>query len=77
MKIQVFAVLKDYFEPEFKVNEPIKTVAMLKDYLAQANQQAVDVLNLCRFAVDNEFVNPDYELKDDDTICIFPPSSGG
>ena len=78
MNIKVFAVLKDYFDKEFVVNGVERpSVSSLRAYLSAKNASAQGVLQLCRFAVDNEFVEDDHKLSDDDTICIFPPSSGG
>ncbi len=77
MKIQVFAVLKDHFDREFELSEDIKNIASLKDYLSHQNADADGILQISRFAVHNEFVNFDYAIKQNDTICIFPPSSGG
>jgi len=77
MKIQVFAVLKDYFDKEFELGDGIADVASLQDKLTALNTDATGILKLCRFAVHDEFVDHDYTLKNNDTICIFPPSSGG
>jgi len=77
MKIQVFAVLKEHFDKEFELAGNITTVAALQLHLTQLNTEATGILKLCRFAVDNEFVDQNYTLSDNDTICIFPPSSGG
>lgn len=77
MTIQVFAVLKDYFDKEFEIAGDLKNIAALKQKLAVQNPQAANVLDLCRFAVHDEFVDPDYPITTNDTICIIPPSSGG
>jgi molybdopterin synthase sulfur carrier subunit len=77
MTIQVFAVLKDYFDKEFKLPGAITTIAALKKQLAAQNPKAANVLDLCRFAVNDEFVDQDYSITTHDTICIIPPSSGG
>jgi len=77
MKIQVFAALKDYFEKEFVVTQPIENVAALKVHLINKNQKAEQLINLCRFAVGNEFVDLNYSLNQNDSITIIPPSSGG
>lgn len=77
MTIQVFAVLKDYFNKEFEVTNGATTIAALKQQLARQNPEATNVLELCRFAVHDEFVDPDYLIQNHDTICIIPPSSGG
>jgi molybdopterin synthase sulfur carrier subunit len=77
MTIQVFAVLKDYFDKEFEIADSVKNISALKQQLAMQNPQAANVLELCRFAVHDEFVDPDYPINTNDTICIIPPSSGG
>lgn len=77
MKVQVFASLKEYFEQEFELAERVQTVEALKAHLARQNAQASGILNVCRFAVGDEFVKDNFTLKEGDTICILPPSSGG
>jgi len=77
MNIEVYAVLKDFFDKEFSIDAPISTVAELKEMLIHQNADATKVLQLCRFAVNDEFVQDNYELQPDDNIHIIPPSSGG
>jgi molybdopterin synthase sulfur carrier subunit len=77
MKIQVFALLKDHFEKEFEVKEQFTDVASLKNYLSNLKPSAANILEKCRFAVHDEFINHDFQLTEHDTVCIIPPSSGG
>jgi len=77
MTIQVFAVLKDYFDKEFEMQGTIKNITALKQHLAGQNPEAATVLDLCRFAVHDEFVDPDFTLNSNDIISVIPPSSGG
>lgn len=77
MRIEVYAVLKDYFDKEFSIGTPISTVAELKEILIHQNANAANILQLCRFAVNDEFVENDHQLKPNDNIHIIPPSSGG
>ena len=77
MTIEVFAVLKDYFDKEFQLQSSAKNIAELKQQLAAQNPEAANVLELCRFAVRDEFVDQNYPLTTHDTISIIPPSSGG
>jgi molybdopterin synthase sulfur carrier subunit len=77
MKIQTFAVLKDYFSPELETAEDFETIAALKTYLVQQNPSAQDILDISRFAVNNIFVELDFKINANDYICIIPPSSGG
>lgn len=77
MRVEVFAVLKDYFEPSFSIAAPVASVIELKQELAQKNPGAANVLEACRFAVNNEFVAEDFKLNEHDTIAVLPPASGG
>lgn len=77
MTIQVYAVLKDFFDKEFSIDAPVNTVAELREALVQYNGAAKDILQICRFAVNDEFVDNNFELKANDNIHIIPPSSGG
>jgi len=77
MKIEVFAVLKDFYDKHFIVEEVLKDVEGLKNYLITKNPQAARILDSCRFAVNDELVSIQYKLKADDIIAIIPPSSGG
>jgi molybdopterin synthase sulfur carrier subunit len=77
MKVQVYAVLKDYFEKEFTLQQSFDTVSSLKSFLTRQNPKAENILNISRFAVDNEIVENDYSLNEYDNISILPPSSGG
>lgn len=77
MTIQTFAALKDYFSTPYEVLENLSLISDLKTYLIQQNSDAENILNLSRFAVKDTFVDLDFEIKKNDTICIIPPSSGG
>jgi molybdopterin converting factor small subunit len=74
MKVTVYAVLKDYFEPNFQIKEKLSSVEDLKKKLEEIKPSAAPVLNACRFAVNDEF---DFKIKEDDEISILPPASGG
>ena len=77
MRVTVYAVLKDYFDSSFIVEEKLSSIKELKNKLEQTKPQAAPVLNACRFAVNDEFVNLEFKIKADDSISIIPPSSGG
>ena len=76
MKVTVYAVLKDYFEQSFDIDK-VFSVQELKKKLEEIKPSAAPVLNACRFAVNDEFVNLDFKIKEDDSISILPPASGG
>ena len=77
MKIHTYAVLKDFFDKEFVIDDAVATVGNLQAALAKKNPAAANVLELCRFAVKDEFVTNDFALQSQDEIHIIPPSSGG
>lgn len=77
MKVQVFAVLKDYFDKEFQLQEAVPNTQALKERLIRNKPSAAGILDICRFAVGDEFIDDQYQLKENDTIYIIPPGSGG
>ena len=77
MRVTVYAVLKKYFDSSFNLEEKFSSVEELKYKLEQLKPQSAAVLNACRFAVNDEFVNLDFKIKEDDNISILPPASGG
>ncbi len=78
MKVQVFAMLKDYFNEELILDaEGIGNASDLINKLAVLNPDAAAILKRCRMAVEMKFVSGDYKLNAHDTISIIPPSSGG
>ncbi len=77
MKVEVFAKLKDYFEKEFEVDREIITVSDLQQHLISMNHASRGVLKICRFAINNEIVSNNFQLKNTDHVSIIPPSSGG
>jgi molybdopterin converting factor small subunit len=78
IKIKVFAVLKDYFEPEFEmdVNEGLKVTDVI-DIVMIRNSLALPVLRKCRIAINESFVPADYNIKENEELFFIPPSSGG
>jgi sulfur-carrier protein len=78
MKIQVFAILKDFYSETFEIDGAgIKSIEDLKHQLSNINRSATQILESCRFAVNEEFVKVNYQLKEDEHVYIIPPSSGG
>lgn len=77
MTIEVYAVLKDYFQKEFQLQSSAKNILELKQQLSLQNPEAANVLELCRFAVHDEFVDQNFPINSHDIISVIPPSSGG
>jgi len=69
--------MKDYFEPELQVEEPVLNIDELKQVLLQRNAGVENVLEVCRFAVNDWFIDNTFQLQSNDVVSIIPPSSGG
>lgn len=77
MKIEVYAMCREYFERSFILNEPVSNLVELRNALLKMNPRAGEVLQLSRFAANDSFIDENYILQSDDQISIIPPSSGG
>ena len=77
MKIVMYALMKDYFEPELQLEEPVLNIDELKQLLLQRNGDVANVLGVCRFAVNDWFIDNTFQLQSNDVVSIIPPSSGG
>lgn len=78
MTILLFAVLKEYFPKTIHILDgQVKNISDLKQHLTELNADASKVLNACRFAVDNKFVDESFIFNPGHTIAVIPPSSGG
>ncbi|MDH4127573.1 MAG: MoaD/ThiS family protein [Spirochaetota bacterium] len=78
VNIQVYAKLKDFFKPKIKLelNEG-STLQDLFIKLVQLNPDSEKSLNTSKAAVNDEFVDYKYILKENENILLFPPVSGG
>ncbi|MDR3716569.1 MAG: MoaD/ThiS family protein [Puia sp.] len=77
MKVQVFAMLKDHFDKEFEVSGGVSDLEALRSRLRDMNPASSALLDSCRFAVNDEFIDNDFKLQENDIVIILPPSSGG
>ena len=77
MNIEVFAALKDYLPKRFTLDESFASVSELRVHLGKLYPGSTPLLQLSRFAKDDEFVDDDVPLAMGDNISIIPPSSGG
>lgn len=77
MRIEVYAMCRDYFERSFTLNEPVNNLVELRNALLKINPEAGQILQLSRFAANDSFIDENYILQSNDQISIIPPSSGG
>lgn len=77
VQVQVFAVLKDYFNANFELSIQEDNIENIKTELIKLNEASAKILQACRFAVNENFISKEYKLKENDKVAIIPPSSGG
>ena len=76
--VHTFAQLKDHFAPRFEVE--LEGGADVSALIAALQKQEPDsglLLQNCRMANEEEFVDKTYTLSDAANIYFYPPSSGG
>ena len=73
----MYAILKEYFDQEVILRAPVTSIDELKAKLITLNEEAKDILDICRFAVKDSFIDNSYSLQPNDSISILPPASGG
>ena len=83
MKVLYFSWIKDNIgknEEDFSLNENIKTISDLINYLITINEnykKAFSDISIIRFSKNMNLVNIDEKIDNDDEIAFFPPMTGG
>ena len=78
LTINTYAILKEYFEPRFELQiENEFTIDALKKELTNLKPEASGIINSCRFAIRDSFIDDNTILKEKNDVHIIPPSSGG
>ena len=83
MKILYFSWIKDGIgkhQEEITLNENIKTVSQLIDFLIKIDQKYKEVfsdMSSIRFSKNMNVVNIDENISNNDEIAFFPPMTGG
>jgi sulfur-carrier protein len=83
MKLLYFAWLRQKIGTAEETLDPpstVATVAELIEWLKTRGPGYAEALKnpkLVRVAVNREYVPPDFELKPDDEVGLFPPVTGG
>ena len=78
LKIRTYASLKELLGESFEiVVNDLCTIEELKKKIAGRNPEAADLINICRFAVNESIVNEKTEIKENEHVHIIPPASGG
>ena len=78
VKILYFSQIKDLIGKNEEIIEfSGETVRDLIEVLSQKYPNVKEVLNKSMFAINENYEKTDFVLKDDDTVAIIPPVSGG
>ena len=78
LKIRAFGIARDIFgddEVNFKMSGS-KNIKALKDELVETYPE-FERLRSFSIAVNQEYQDDDFELKDSDEVVVIPPVSGG
>lgn len=77
MKVLYFSVVKERIKKGEEELDFKGTVSELRFVLSQRYPELRDLLERIKFAVNEEYVGDDYELKGDERVALIPPVSGG
>ncbi len=77
IKLLYFAILREKLGRHEEMLEFSGSVGELRKLLVEREPHLADVLKLCLFAVNQEYVGEDFILKGGETVAVIPPVSGG
>lgn len=77
MKLLYFAILRERLKKDQEELEFKGTISQLRQLLIEKYPELEPVLKVVRFAVNEEYVGDEYQLKGDEKVALIPPVSGG
>jgi molybdopterin synthase sulfur carrier subunit len=77
IKLLYFAILREKLGKQEEMLEFFGSVGELRKLLVEREPHLADVLKVCLFAVNQEYVEEDFILKGGETVAVIPPVSGG
>ena len=78
LKIRTYASVKELLGESFEIE--VKdgcTIEELKKEIVAMIPATAELINICRFAVNESIVNENTEIKENEHVHIIPPASGG
>ena len=78
LKIRTYASVKELLGESFEIE--VKdgcTIEELKKEIVAMIPATAELINICRFAINESIVNENTEIKEDEHVHIIPPASGG
>ncbi|MFN3976486.1 MAG: molybdopterin converting factor subunit 1 [Aquificaceae bacterium] len=77
MKLLYFAILRERLKKDQEEIDFKGTVSQLRQLLIERYPELEPMLKVVRFAVNEEYVKDEYQLKGDERVALIPPVSGG
>ena len=77
VKIRYFSIVKEKLGKQEENLDFSGNIRELREFLKRRYPELENVWNNVRFAVNEEYVDEDYELSDNDRVAVIPPVSGG
>ena len=77
IRLLYFAILREKLGKHEEMLEFSGSVGELRRLLVEREPNLADVLKVCLFAVNQEYVGEDFILKGGETVAVIPPVSGG
>lgn len=77
MKLLYFSILREKLKKDQEEIAFNGSVRELRLYLVRRYPDLKDILERIKFAVNEEYVDDNYQLKGDERVALIPPVSGG
>lgn len=78
LKIRTYASVKEILGDNIELElEGGITIEGLRKKIIAMKPEAMGLINICRFAVNETIVNDKTQIKEDEHVHIIPPASGG
>jgi molybdopterin synthase sulfur carrier subunit len=77
IRLLYFAILREKLGKHEEMLEFSGSVGELRRLLVEREPNLADVLKVCLFVVNQEYMGEDFILKGGETVAVIPPVSGG
>ena len=77
VKLLYFSVIREKLKKHQEELEFNGSIKELREYLKIKYPEISQLLERVKFAVNEEYVEDSYTIKESDTVAVIPPVSGG
>ncbi len=77
VRVLYFSIVREKLKKDHEDLNFSGTVKELKELLKNQYPQLSDLLERVKFAINEEYVDESFHIKEGDTVAIIPPVSGG